>query len=111
MPARKRPIKTEPTPPEQDVRDLQDPEQTERDFLRDAAARPAKKPDADKLARQLLDAITGVIYADDGQVVSLLCEKHYAEGDQPPRTEVEVSVLLQQTVGVVMPDEQMALAA
>jgi hypothetical protein len=35
MPARKRPIKTEPTPPEQDVRDLQDPEQTERDFLRD----------------------------------------------------------------------------
>jgi Holliday junction resolvase RusA-like endonuclease len=76
-----------------------------------AAARPAKKPDADKLARQLLDAITGVIYADDGQVVSLLCEKHYAEGDQVPCTEVEVSVLLQQTVGVVVPDEQMALAA
>lgn len=35
MPARKRPIKTEPTPPEQDVRELQDPEQTEADFLRD----------------------------------------------------------------------------
>ncbi|MGO9760335.1 MAG: hypothetical protein ACLP1Q_03610 [Solirubrobacteraceae bacterium] len=35
MPARKRPIKTEPTPPEPDVRELQDPEQTEADFLRD----------------------------------------------------------------------------
>jgi hypothetical protein len=35
MPARKRPVKAEPTPPEQDVRELQDPEQTERDFLRD----------------------------------------------------------------------------
>jgi hypothetical protein len=35
MPARKRPIKTEPTPPEQDVRELQDPEQGVEDFLRD----------------------------------------------------------------------------
>jgi hypothetical protein len=34
-PARKRPLKTEPTPPEQDVRELQDPEQTVEDFLRD----------------------------------------------------------------------------
>lgn len=76
-----------------------------------AAARPAKKPDVDKWARHTLDALTGVIYADDGQVVSLLCEKHYAEGDQPPRTEIEVSVLRQQTVGVVLPDDQLALVA
>ena len=76
-----------------------------------APARPAKKPDVDKWARHTLDALTGVLYADDGQVVSLLCEKHYAEGDQPPRTEIEVSALLQQTVGVVMPDAQLAIAA
>lgn len=35
MPARKRPPKTQPTPPEKDVRELQDDEQTEADFLRD----------------------------------------------------------------------------
>lgn len=35
MPARKRPEKTEPAPPEKDVADLQDDDQTEGDFLRD----------------------------------------------------------------------------
>lgn len=81
-------------------------------LLKDTAvARPATRPDVDKWARHTLDALTGVVYADDGQVVSLLCEKHYAEGDQPPRTEVEVSALAQQTVGVVVPDEQLALVA
>jgi hypothetical protein len=35
MPARKRPKKLEPTPPPEDVRELQDPEHTEDDFLRD----------------------------------------------------------------------------
>lgn len=35
MPARKRPEKTEPTPPERDVAEKQDPQHTEADFLRD----------------------------------------------------------------------------
>ncbi len=35
MPARKRPEKTEPTPPEEDVREIQDPEHSESDFMRD----------------------------------------------------------------------------
>ena len=35
MPVRKRPVKTSPTPPEQDVRKLQDAAHVERDFLRD----------------------------------------------------------------------------
>jgi hypothetical protein len=35
MPARKRPEKTEPTPPKQDVLEKQDPEHTETDFLQD----------------------------------------------------------------------------
>ncbi len=35
MPARKRPEKQEPTPPEADVAELQEPDQTEGDFLRD----------------------------------------------------------------------------
>lgn len=74
-------------------------------------ARPAKKPDVDKWSRHLLDALTGVIYADDGQVVTLLAEKRYAEGDEVARTEVEVAVIPQQSVGVVVPVEQLALAA
>jgi hypothetical protein len=47
-PARKRPEKTEPTPPEQDVRQLQDPERTEADFLRDLE-RAATNRAAEKL--------------------------------------------------------------
>ncbi len=35
MPARKRPEKTKPAPPEPDVAEKQDPEQTVDDFLRD----------------------------------------------------------------------------
>lgn len=82
------------------------------DLLKDSAPlRPARRPDVDKWTRHTLDALTGVLYGDDGQVVQLLVEKRYAEGDQPPRTEIEVTVLEQQTVGVQIPDEQMALAA
>lgn len=36
-PARKRPEKTSPTPPERDVTDQQDPGHNEADFLRDLA--------------------------------------------------------------------------
>lgn len=35
MPARNRPEKREPSPPPDDVRELQDPEHSETDFLRD----------------------------------------------------------------------------
>jgi hypothetical protein len=35
MPERKRPPKLKPTPPPADVREIQDPEHTESDFLRD----------------------------------------------------------------------------
>jgi Holliday junction resolvase RusA-like endonuclease len=81
-------------------------------LLKDSApARPAKRPDVDKMVRHVLDALKGVLYADDGQVVDLLPSKFYAEGDDPPRTEVEVSVLSRQTVGVIMDDAQLALAA
>lgn len=39
---------------------------------------PAKKPDLDKLARACLDALTGIIYRDDSQVVELYCRKRFA---------------------------------
>lgn len=40
---------------------------------------PAKMPDIDKLARLVLDSLTGVVYVDDGQVVRLGCEKVWTD--------------------------------
>ncbi|KWE70536.1 endodeoxyribonuclease RusA [Burkholderia ubonensis] len=48
----------------------------------DAAAAGAigatKKPDADNVVKALKDAMNGVVYADDGQVVDLWISKRYA---------------------------------
>jgi crossover junction endodeoxyribonuclease RusA len=38
---------------------------------------PTKKPDIDKLTRSLLDALSGTLYADDSQVVSMVIAKRY----------------------------------
>lgn len=53
--------------------------------------RPTTKPDIDKLARASLDAMTGVVFADDSQVVSLALSKCYALPGQPPGAVFEVS--------------------
>ena len=42
-----------------------------------------KRPDVDKLARAVLDAITGVVVVDDSQIVHLVATKRIAEiGEQ-----------------------------
>lgn len=38
-----------------------------------------KRPDLDKLARAVLDAITGVVVSDDSQIVELVASKRIAE--------------------------------
>lgn len=43
-----------------------------------------KRPDLDKIARAVLDAITGVIVADDSQVVDLHATKRIAEIGETP---------------------------
>jgi Holliday junction resolvase RusA-like endonuclease len=48
---------------------------------------PTTKPDIDKLLRCVLDALTGIVYKDDGQVVGVLCFKRY---DDRPRVEITV---------------------
>jgi crossover junction endodeoxyribonuclease RusA len=35
------------------------------------------KPDIDKLQRAALDALTGVLFEDDSQVVSVICTKDF----------------------------------
>ena len=49
--------------------------------------RPTKKPDADNVAKSILDACNKIAYSDDSQVVKLLVEKHYGE---TPRVVVEL---------------------
>jgi Holliday junction resolvase RusA-like endonuclease len=49
--------------------------------------RPAKKPEPDNIAKVVLDALTGLAFKNDSQVVSLAVEKWYGE-----RERVDVSI-------------------
>lgn len=53
-----------------------------------APVHPAGKPDLDKLARAILDAITALVIQDDALVVSLLATKAYADHEPPGVTVV-----------------------
>ena len=57
-----------------------------------------KKPDVDKLLRNILDALKGIIWTDDAQVVSVRADKHYALG--MPGAVVCVDRVTQQAGGV-----------
>ena len=59
----------------------------------DAPAFHVTRPDAEKLMRALLDAITGVCFHDDSQVAKQVIEKRYGFA----RTEVCVSDLFEGT--------------
>jgi Holliday junction resolvase RusA-like endonuclease len=72
-----------------------------------APAAPVVLPDVDKLARAALDALTGVAYEDDSQVVELRVRKRYASGE--PWTEIRVRRCDVQTALDASPP-QMALA-
>lgn len=52
-----------------------------------APAFPAVKPDVLKLARAVEDALTGIVYADDAQIVSEKLVKRYGE---PERVEIDI---------------------
>lgn len=49
-------------------------------LLASAPKQPATKPDLDKLVRAIFDALTGVAWNDDAQVVWIGCLKLYADG-------------------------------
>ncbi len=50
---------------------------TSKGELRAGAPSFPGKPDVDKLCRAVLDALTGILYHDDAQVVSLNASKRY----------------------------------
>lgn len=47
------------------------------------------KPDLDKLARSLLDALTGIVFDDDSQVMEMHVSKHFGD----PETRIRVSFI------------------
>ena len=55
--------------------------------------RPITKPDLDNVSKCILDALNGIAYKDDSQVVDLHITKHYSD---EPRVEVEIEELEEQ---------------
>jgi Holliday junction resolvase RusA-like endonuclease len=55
-----------------------------------APAYPVVRPDADKLLRAVLDALTGRVWADDAQVVVATARKRYARFMEPARVVVVI---------------------
>lgn len=51
--------------------------------------RPTTKPDLSNLVKAIEDALNGIAYKDDSQIVKLTAEKYYGV----PRTEIEVKEL------------------
>ena len=49
--------------------------------------RPTKKPDCDNCIKSITDALNGIAYIDDSQIVSIECEKWYSDR---PRAEVMI---------------------
>lgn len=63
------------------------------DLMRPKSVRssyPAKRPDIDNLVKACTDALNGVLWRDDSQIVELAAEKRYAER---PGVEIHVRAL------------------
>lgn len=50
--------------------------------------RPTKKPDADNIIKSVLDALNGIAYHDDSQVVGVIINKYYSD---TPKVVVKIS--------------------
>ena len=51
---------------------------------------PIVRPDLDNYAKLVLDAVNGILWEDDSQVVGLKCAKLYVTGTDKPCTEIEI---------------------
>ena len=58
-------------------------------FPKTSRGKLIKEADVDNLAKFTLDALSGLFYDDDGQVVGLSCHKAYAENG---KTEVHMII-------------------
>lgn len=60
---------------------------TARTAMLNGSKRPTKRPDADNLAKIVMDALNGVAYKDDAAIVTAIISKDYTDS---PRVEVEI---------------------
>lgn len=61
----------------------------------DGAIRPTRKPDCDNIAKIICDALNGVAYRDDAQIVSITVEKRYAA---IPGVEIRIEEVLHESL-------------
>jgi len=61
-------------------------------YLKDRSTEHCTKPDLDKLVRSVNDALTGVLYVDDNQVVRITATKTYAAPGADPGVQITVQV-------------------
>lgn len=59
----------------------------EKERARQGLRQPCVKPDLDNIAKMFLDALNGVAYNDDKQIISMDVSKTYGE---PARTEITI---------------------
>jgi crossover junction endodeoxyribonuclease RusA len=50
-----------------------------------------KRPDLDKLVRAIFDACTGIVFADDSVIVTLVTTKRLAEIGEPPGVNINLT--------------------
>ena len=62
-------------------------------------ALPEVKPDGDKLLRATADALTGILFVDDGQVTDWIARKRYATAEEPCGAWIEVWRVATETAG------------
>ncbi|MFE5290122.1 RusA family crossover junction endodeoxyribonuclease [Nocardia sp. NPDC056611] len=60
-----------------------------------------KRPDIEKLARAISDAINGVGFRDDSQVVAMPLRKRIAEPDEPPGVHIEIATCTTESVQAI----------
>jgi hypothetical protein len=66
----------------------------------------ATKPDVENLAKALLDALTGILWVDDGQVAELVLRKKVAAGGESTGVLLKVVGLSDEAVLHDGPDRQ-----
>lgn len=71
--------------------------------IRDRIVPHLKKPDCSKLLRSTEDALTGVVYRDDAQVVEIVAGKFYAQPGDSPHVDVRVELCLSQLSAAPQP--------
>lgn len=63
----------------------------QRTAMLEGAIKPTKKPDIDNIAKVVLDALNGIAYRDDTQVIELIVNKSYGQLAKVEVTIEEVS--------------------